>query len=240
MNNRNEGIIYVMTSVVEGLIKIGKCETNKFKDRMRDLEKNGYHNITGLNRFFAIRVNDYGDKEKMLHKIFDKSRVPESELFALDENLVIQLLSSFDGEVIFPFKGEKDKIFEDATEEIAEEDSVPDGTYFFKKKKKSDSYKTVSATAIVKKGHWTIKKGSVLGVSEDKGVSQKARDARLKMRLDAHGKLLEDYELGKCLPSRAGVVVMNGSIDGWVDWKDQHQNPIDVYRKKGKEVSDDE
>ncbi len=47
------GIIYLMSTVVDGLIKIGK--TNDFENRMRLLEKNGYYNIVGLKKTICYR-----------------------------------------------------------------------------------------------------------------------------------------------------------------------------------------
>ena len=93
----NKGIIYLMTSVVPGLIKIGKTGSSNFEQRMYNLEHDGYRNVTGLKRSFAIEVDDYDDKEIMLHTIFEKSRVADTELFALDINIAMQLLSSFEG-----------------------------------------------------------------------------------------------------------------------------------------------
>ena len=58
--------------------------------------------MVGLKRLFAIEVADYSEKETLLHEIFAKHRVGSSELFALDYDLVQQLLLSFEGEVIFP------------------------------------------------------------------------------------------------------------------------------------------
>lgn len=40
-----KGIIYVMKTVVPGLIKIGKTGINNFEGRMATLERNGYSNI---------------------------------------------------------------------------------------------------------------------------------------------------------------------------------------------------
>jgi hypothetical protein len=51
-----KGIIYVMATVVPGLIKIGKTRKSQFVSRMKYLEKNGYSNITGLKREFAIEI----------------------------------------------------------------------------------------------------------------------------------------------------------------------------------------
>lgn len=69
----SKGVIYVMTSVVDGLIKIGKTQTKQFDNRMYHLESNGYKNVTGLKKTFAIEVEDYDEKEALLHRIFDKS-----------------------------------------------------------------------------------------------------------------------------------------------------------------------
>lgn len=91
-----------MTTIVPGLVKIGKTETDQFENRMKFLESNGYANITGLRREFAIEVDEYDDKEKLLHNIFEKSRVASTELFAIDIDIVKSLLSSLDGKKIFP------------------------------------------------------------------------------------------------------------------------------------------
>ena len=99
---KSRGIIYVMTTAVSGLIKIGQTGSNNYKERMRNLEANGYYNVAGLKQYFAIEVEDYSEKESLLHEIFAKHRVGESELFALDFNLIKQLLLSFEGKIIFP------------------------------------------------------------------------------------------------------------------------------------------
>ena len=223
-----KGIIYIMTSIVPGLIKIGKTNSNNFEQRMYNLEHNGYSNVTGFKRVFAIEVNNYDEKEKMLHNIFEKSRVADTELFALDVNLVTELLSSFAGTIIFPKTETREEIFDTATENIKSK-LIPNGRYKFEKKKKSDN-KIVKATAEVKNGNWKLLKGSVLGISEDAGVSQKAKSIREKLPLDNNGKLLEDVELGKCSPSFVGAVVLNQSNDGWTDWKNKIGQPIDIYR----------
>lgn len=223
-----KGIIYIMSTAVPGLVKIGKTRSDCFEQRMYDLEHNGYRNVTALKREFAIEVEDYDDKEKMLHTIFEKSQLSDTELFALDQNIAIQLLSSFDGQVVFPQNESKEEIFQVATDN-GKSKQIPDGIYTFKRKKKSDN-KTVTATAEIKNGEWTLKRGSVLGMAEDVGVSNIAKIARLALRMDDNGKLLEDAELGACTPSHAGAVVMNQSNDGWADWRNEKGQPIDIYR----------
>ncbi len=89
-----------MTTAVSGLVKIGR--TDNFAERMRVLEANGYYNVVGLRRFFAIELEDYSDKENLLHDIFNKHQVGGSELFAVDQDLLQQLLLSFKGKIIYP------------------------------------------------------------------------------------------------------------------------------------------
>jgi len=112
----NKGIIYIMTTAVSGLIKIGQTGTQNYSERMRFLEANGYSNVSGLKRFFAIELDEYVDKENLLHEIFNKHQVGNSELFALDYELVRQLLLSFDGKVIYPENVDKEKEFDKVSE----------------------------------------------------------------------------------------------------------------------------
>ena len=115
------GILYVMDTVVDGLVKIGKTGTDNFNKRMYNLEHNGYCNVVGLKRRFAIEVDDYENKERLLHTIFERSQVGNSELFSLDIEIVVQLLSSFDGDIIYPKKMTKDEVFDQAVEEALKE-----------------------------------------------------------------------------------------------------------------------
>lgn len=224
-----KGIIYIMTSAIPGLIKIGKTGSSNFDQRMRYLEHNGYSNVTALRRHFAIEVDEYDEKEILLHTIFAKSRVADTEMFAVDVNVCTQLLSSFDGNIVYPKNETKAEVFDVATDN-SKSKLIPNGHYTFHKKKKSDN-KTVEVTAKITNGKWTLLKGSVLGVKEDVGVSQRARQIRAGLPMDSNGRLLEDYELGDCSPSFAGVVVMNSSSNGWTDWKNEDGKPVEIYRK---------
>lgn len=110
-----KGIIYIMTTAVSGLIKIGQTGVNNYQERMRNLEANGYYNVAGLKKFFAIELEDYGEKESLLHDIFNKHRVGESELFALDQELIRQLLLSFKGKIIYPENIDQEKEFDEVS-----------------------------------------------------------------------------------------------------------------------------
>lgn len=97
-----KGVLYIMECVsLPGLIKIGKTETKQYESRMYTLEKDGYRHMV-LKRAFAIEVDDYDQKEKMLHKVFERAQVADTELFAVDTKLAISLLDSFEGNEIYP------------------------------------------------------------------------------------------------------------------------------------------
>ena len=221
-----KGIIYVMTSVVPGLIKIGKTGSENFESRMYHLERNGYFNVVGLKRKFAIEVEDYDAKETLLDDIFGKSRVPNSELFALDADLVVQLLSSFEGKQVFPKPEEisKEKVFETASAEHqlkADWDLIPDGEYYYSQNFKG--YGNVTATMCVEEGTFIVKKGSTCLPTKEGWVPAARKSAPIK-----DGILQDDVSTNS--PSTAGWIVLGRYNNGWVVWKDKDGNCIDVYR----------
>ena len=105
------GILYIMTTAVPDLIKIGITQEKQYSERMRHLETNGYYNVVGLKRAFAIKIADYKEKEKLLQDIFSKQRLGQSELFALDSELAMRLLTAFEGQVIYPPVIDREKEF---------------------------------------------------------------------------------------------------------------------------------
>lgn len=221
-----KGIIYVMTSVVPGLIKIGKTGCESFEKRMYNLERNGYSNVVGLKRYFAIEVEDYDEKEILLDEIFSKSRLENTELFALDINLVVQLLSSFEGKQIYP-KPEiisKEEVFDEATENRdMDKFKIPNGEYYFGRTPRGG--KLPKATMRVENGKFIVLAGSECTEYSGKRRAFGAlADAKI-----VNGKLLEDVICSS--PSTAGVLVRGKETNGWVCWKNKDGELIDVYRK---------
>lgn len=96
-----KGVLYIMTSSIDGVIKIGKTRKDQYEERMRKLEIDGYRTLA-MYRYFASYVSDFDEKEILIHKIFDKSQLGSSELFALDKELVKELIINFEGEQIYP------------------------------------------------------------------------------------------------------------------------------------------
>ncbi|MCL1899181.1 MAG: GIY-YIG nuclease family protein [Promicromonosporaceae bacterium] len=112
----SKGVLYVMTTVVTGLIKIGRSGTDNWETRMAGLRRHGYQNVAGLKPYFAIEVEDYDEKERLLQEVFSKHRVADSELFALDADLAKQLLLAFKGRALFPPATDQEGAFEEVTE----------------------------------------------------------------------------------------------------------------------------
>ena len=218
------GIIYIMSTVVPGLIKTGKTGIDNFERRMYNLERHGYNNVVGLKREFAIELDDYDEKEKLLDDIFSKSRVLNSELFALDLDLVIQLLSSFEGRQVYPVDRTKETTFDEATKARAVKvdwEKVPDGYYYLNETRKG--FGVVTATMKVEDGMFTVLKGSICAPTKSEWMP----DAR-KSALIENDTLLEDVSCNS--PSTAGWVVLGNANNGWTVWKNESGDSIDIYR----------
>jgi len=220
-----KGIIYLMSTCVDGLVKIGKTGLDNFESRMSHLERDGYHRISVLKREFAIEVEDYDEKEKLLHEIFSKSRVGDSELFSVDINLVEQLMSSLEGKVIYPKNVEKEQVFENATEAV-ESSLIHDGEYYLETKVRHANM-VCKAVLSVKDGHLMLLKGSVIAPVKELTVASWLA-ARNALKLE-NGVLQEDVSCPS--PSMAASIVTGHSMNGWTSWKDSNGNPIDQFRK---------
>ncbi|WP_316118056.1 GIY-YIG nuclease family protein [Peptostreptococcus anaerobius] len=224
----SKGIIYLMTTVVSGLIKIGKTGNDQFENRMRFLESNGYANITGLKREFAIEVDGYDDKEKLIHDIFSKSRIAGTELFALDIEIAKSLFASLDGKQIYPKDKSKKEVFKESTEEIKlkyDGGFIPDGDYVLNRNIKG--FGKVNGKATVKDGVFKVLKGSLCGNTGKGYIPSIRRNAKIKDNI-----LQEDIV---CMnPSSAGWIVIGKSNNGWLEWKDLQGNSIEKYRDKEK------
>ena len=214
-----------MTTVVPGLIKIGKTTFDNYESRMYNLEHNGYSNVVGLRRHFAIEVEDYDEKETLLDDIFSKSRVPNTELFALDIDLVVQLLSSFDGKQIYPQSESKEEVFHKATQgRIVKVNlaKIPDGKYHLNTIKKG--FGKIKATMRVEHGLFIVEKGSTCAPVKDGWMPEVRKSAKIKNNI-----LQEDVVCNS--PSTAGWIALGKSNNGWVYWKDENDQPVDIYRQ---------
>lgn len=214
-----------MSTAVPGLIKIGKTGIHQFENRMNYLERNGYSNVTALKREFAIEVEDYSAKEILLHTIFSKSRIGQTELFAADLDIIIQLLSSFEGKQIYPKDRSKEEVFVEAKDKQEKEESslLPDGQYTFSRKVKS--FGQVTATMVVKKGVLILKAGSICAPTKN----ERYESTRAKANI-VNNVLTEDLICPSV--STAGQVVLGNSVNGWDTWKDKNGKKIDIYRNK--------
>lgn len=221
------GVLYVMSTVVPGLIKIGKTATDRFDDRMYVLERNGYNNVAGLRRRFAIEVEDYDEKERMLDDIFAKARVPGSELFALNIDLAVELLSSFEGRQIFPKTDQESKqqVFDAAARghrAFTAAQRIPDGVYFLTRKRPP-----LNVEMAVEDGALTIRAGQHVAADDSDSIDKTVRALRHD-NIDPHGVVLNNVRFSS--PSQATAFVTGHASNGWTQWKTKGGNPIDQFR----------
>lgn len=220
-----KGIVYVCSTVIPGLIKIGKTESDRYEKRMKELEDNGYKNCTGLKRQFAIEVEDYDQAERDVHETFRAHQVGNTELFACNIDKVIKNLSHFSGKIIYPVGETKEEIVEKANDGAASSE-LPDDDYTFKSERKG-----YAGTMRVENGILTLLAGAKLAeLSEDAhNASPNWVANRIAMGPSAC-ELLKDIDCSSV--SEAAFYVCGHGQNGWTAWKDKNGKSIDIYRKK--------
>ncbi len=96
----SKGYVYIMTTAVDGIIKIGR--TDSWTRRCQDqLEINGYKNMNGLKTYFVVQVDNMEEIESIMHDIFRESRVSNFEMFAVDKDRAKRVLSKM-GTQVYP------------------------------------------------------------------------------------------------------------------------------------------
>ena len=226
-----KGVIYVMSSIVPGLIKIGKTATDRFDERMRYLEGNGYSNICGLRREYAIEVDDFDKKESLLHNVFARARVGKAELFALDVSEVVELMSSMEGSQVYPKNEDKSVVFKESSEQRSVLKCVPDGKYFLKHQ--------VGGFGVAE-GELQKVNGKIIVLAGAKCAPITHTEHCPKTVLTAnvcYNVLQEDFEC-KTL-SNASFLIIGKSSNGWSEWKDSSGKPLKAYRDECESQDED-
>lgn len=221
-----KGVIYVMSTAVSGLIKIGKTETKNFDSNMERFERNGYHNVGGLKRAFAIEVDAYEEKEKLLTALLRNHRIANSSLYANDLDQVIQLLSAFEGKQIYPAGRRKKTVSKEITRDPKEKRDtslIPNGEYYLKAKVRG--FGDVDGTMRVEDGVITVLQGSRCAPMGKSGVSALREEAKIDNHI-----LQEDIVCSS--PSAAGGIILGHSNNGWAVWKTKDNQPIERYRQE--------
>ena len=224
------GIIYIMTTSVNGLIKIGK--TDNFKNRMNFLEQNGYWNVSGLKRFFAVRVDNYDKKEKLIHTMFSKSQVASSELFALDKHVAQELLESFGGEQVYPEIEIKMPKSPRRKKVVKAEEITPATNTIIchmGRKIKAWDNKIPNAKLEIRDNKFVLLAGSELSPFECSSASHNTQKRRKTAKIK--NNILMQEEIFDS-PSAASDFVCYCSDNGWTSWKLENGDNLQTIRDR--------
>lgn len=227
-----KGIIYVTLSEIDGLIKIGR--TQNLKKRINELCTTGYMRQK-CDVVFAIEVENFVEKEDLLHTIFGKGRVGTTEFFAEDINIVKQTMASFEGLIVYPDDESMDDIFKEATEAVSVKNGViPAGTYTMSNKNQKTNENCTGTLVVSDDNVLTLKAGALLSQ-----VTQKSPMGWMKVRrsLNVENNILKE-DLICASPSMAAAIVCGHNKNGWESWKNKEGKLIDIYRKKGLDSED--
>ncbi|MFR6424634.1 MAG: DUF4357 domain-containing protein [Oscillospiraceae bacterium] len=152
-------------------------------------------------------------------------RLQNSELFALDIDMAIQLLSSFDGRQVYPKMRPKNRHLRrlqkiaNSTDDIA---LIPNGVYYMDLQK--TGFGRVTAKMKVEDGLFTVLKGSVCCPTNASWVPAARKGAIIKNNV-----LMEDVECSS--PSTAAWIPTGSRNSGWYIWKTETGKPIDIFQK---------
>lgn len=156
----------------------------------------------------------------------------DSELFAVDIDLVIQLLSSFEGTQIYPEQKQKKEVFEIAQKEYQEKfdlNNVPDGYYTLEVKLR-DFEQIVKGQAEVKSNKIIVKKGSICAPSSHP-PSISLRNNLDKFVVVNH-VLINDVICTS--PTSAAHILTGRTTSGWNVWRNGNGEKMDIYRNPEK------
>lgn len=106
MADENKGVIYVMTTGLTGVIKLGKAETSNYNQLLSDLEQNGYCGMSTMKKAFAVEVDNYCEVERILYTVLDKSRISDTELFNVEGKSVVDLLKLLSDNILLSVESE--------------------------------------------------------------------------------------------------------------------------------------
>ena len=219
-----KGVIYIMKCIsLPGLIKIGKTETRQFEARMRGLEKDGYRHEM-LQREFAIEVDDFDAKEKLLHKIYTTSQVGDSELFATDCKAAVELLKAFEGRQIYPIisaNTKPSKTTAKSTSNVI--------TCNMKRRIKAWGNKIPNAKMEIRNGIFVVLAGSELCPIEMKSTRPAIKHRRVKAKIKNNILLSEEIFDS---PSSAAEFVLNCASNGWHSWGLENGEELKTIRNR--------
>lgn len=158
---------------------------------------------------------------------FAKARVPGSELFALNIDLAVELLASFEGRQIFPKTDEefKQQVFNAAARNhraFTAALRIPNGVYVLSRKRPP-----LNAEMTVEDGTLTIRAGQHVAVDDSDSIDKTVRALRHD-NIDPHGVVLNDVRFSS--PSQAAAFATGHASNGWTQWKTKDGNPIDQFR----------
>lgn len=230
MAEKKAGVLYLMKSKIKGLYKLGQSSRDKFKVRVAYLEANGYHNVGGLELFFAVEAFDHTKKEAVLKRVFNAYSVSNSEVFAFDNAEAIKSLMAYlGGKQIFSAGTKKVSGVTKASKAKTTAHGgrkIPNGEYHWVITPRGRG-KPPKAHLKVQNGKFIVLKGS-----ECLPLKTEKAPACIKKATIMNGILQEDVPCDS--PSAAGMLVIGRAVNGWEAWADSRGKTLNNYRKKRK------
>ena len=225
----SKGILYVMETNFNRAVVFDCVKASEYRNEMERLSKAKFAGIGDLKETYSILVDGYEQKGALVKKIFEHRKIAQNNLFIMDVETLIQLLSSFNGDQIYPpLPPEEDLVgilrsYVPTERNIKENwGKVPSGIYYLSESRRLLGH--IEAQMQVIGGLFVVKAGSQC--FPNIGITPKVREeAKI-----VDGILQEDVVCHS--PTAAATVVMGRKINGWKAWKNINDTPINIYRSE--------
>lgn len=230
---KEPGYVYIFTnpSFREDWIKIG-MSSRPALERLKELDNTSVP--LPFEVYATLRTVKYETAERHVHKLID--RLTDLRIRKNREFFNIHPTTALD---IFRDVAE---MLDDAIIEIYEDNKVVSTIKFFEEEDPAHTFYIESkeryckAVAIFDEysQKLTVKAGSIAALCEVESMAGK--EARHKRLEDWTIKTAEGYRLKADVqfdsPSGAAIFIMGRSANGWVEWKDENGNRLEMLRKR--------
>lgn len=192
---------------------------------MTELERNGYGNVAGLKRRFAIEVEDYDDKEGLIHELSPSPVWPDPSSLPLMRTLWFSSSRLWAGARCSPRARPRGRLRQGYGGASGKGSRSCRSRWDLPPEEENEGRRHGGRPQEVHGGQFVVKAGArCLPVTEEDRTPEPRKTAEV-----VDGVLQADVVCDA--PSTAAWVVLGSSSNGWKVWKDQRGRSINTYRR---------
>lgn len=218
------GVIYLMSTPIEGLARLDWSPSDQFEKQVQFIENKA---AIPLSRAYAIEVDDCKAVMALLWKLLAPYRVRDSLFLAIDLSLLVELLSLLGGRQVYPKVSQENVIKEEQVDQ--KETNFPGGPWYLTRKVRD--FGLVKGTMFyLGDDRWLVKAGSIVNTNGSRNSKRPSRNLYKVADIDPRCVLKTDIVAQS--PSGAAGLLVGRNINGWDYWLDENGRTLGSYRAK--------